>query len=99
MLRMRTNGRAGTLRFQFSIPHELTALPQKVTITANGAVVDALAATQRDYVRTVAIPAGEADVIEVRITTTATISPARAGTGADTRELGLCLWSLEWKDR
>ncbi|HEX8619555.1 MAG TPA: hypothetical protein VF911_18385, partial [Thermoanaerobaculia bacterium] len=85
VLQIHADGRAGTMRYRITIPHELVALPQQVTITANGVVVDSFAATQTDIVRETAIPAATTATTEVRITTTATISPARAGTGTDTR--------------
>lgn len=84
------------LRLHALVPGDVSDRP-RVTIRLNGRTVDAFVATQshieRD-IRVVAAPRGTPNTLELSISRT--VSPAREGTGEDTRELGLRLRYLGW---
>lgn len=88
----------GTYLFRLHafVPDDVSDRPE-IAIGLNGATVDRFVATQSHVERDVhvtAAPGGAPNVLELSIGRT--ISPARAGTGDDERELGLRVRYLGW---
>ena len=88
---------AGRLTVNFYVPLDLVTPPPTIEVVLNGVVVERIVPTEADVRRSWEVPSRDAVPNELRLTTSATVIPARFGRSTDARELGLRMDSVSWR--
>jgi len=87
-----------TLSLQLYLPLDALPAPPTLTIRLNGVQLDRFVATTKDVARSyTVVPRADAPN-ELVIETDRVVNPAGAHLRADTRDLGVRLEGLEWKE-
>jgi hypothetical protein len=86
----------GTLRYRLSVPFKMLRTSPQITVSVNGHQVDQFTATQEEMTRSIFTTAGPRAPMEIVFTTSETARPVELHINDDGRDLGICLWSVDW---
>lgn len=89
---------AGRLWVQFSVPLDVLKTPPLVTVELDGKVLDQFAASETETSRIYTADRTTEGLTTLVLTTNRTFNPARLGLSGDSRDLGLRVKRLTWRD-
>jgi len=86
----------GRLSLRMYAPLDAIQPPPAIDVYVNGSLLEHIVPAVADIERSWVVPSRKDAPNEVRILTSATVNPSRAGNSTDTRELGLRIDALTW---
>ena len=86
----------GKLHVRMYVPIETQPVPPTVTIAMNDVTIERFVATKPIIEKTWTVPSRAGAPNTLRMTTSATVNPARLGASGDARDLGLRIDALSW---
>jgi hypothetical protein len=87
---------SGVASLRIHVPLDALPVPPTIEVRWNGQTIERFVATQADLERSWTLPSRSGAVNELRLVTSATVTPASRGDSTDTRALGLRLDHLSW---